>query len=74
MNLLEPMLEICEGLRYLGIVFDAKITFAQHIYYTVSSAYKLLGYFTIFTRNLGTFCDFNTLKLLYILFIRSKVI
>lgn len=63
-------LDRCNKFKDLGVMFDAKLTFTTHINEIVASASKLLGYCV---RNWGNFTDINTLKLVYVSFIRSKL-
>lgn len=63
-------LEKCSLIKDLGIIFDYKLSFNSHINQIVSAAVKMLGYCV---RNWKEFSDNNTLRLLYITFIRCKL-
>lgn len=54
----------------LGIVFDTKLTFNDHITIVTDKAYKSLGFII---RNSKSFTDINTLILLFNAFVRSKL-
>lgn len=54
----------------LGIIFDTKITFAEHITTVTKSAYSRLGFII---RNTRCFSDIKTLNTLYFSFVRSKL-
>ena len=54
----------------LGITFDYKLTFADHIGNLASEAYKCLGFII---RSSGCFKNIDTLKALYFAFVRSKL-
>ena len=59
-----------EVFKDLGIIFDSKLTFNQHINVIVSSAYKTLGFII---RNSGELNNIDTLKILFTSFVRSKL-
>ena len=54
----------------LGVVFDSRLTFVQHIEEVASSAYKSLGFIL---RQAKHFTNFNTLTTLYKTFVRSRL-
>lgn len=54
----------------LGVVFDSSLSFVNHIEYIIPRAYKVLGFLR---RNCSEFTDPNTLKLVYISLVRSKL-
>ena len=54
----------------LGIIFDNKLSFAQHISEITQSASRALGFVI---RNSRDFINVDTLKLLYFAFVRSKL-
>lgn len=60
----------CNSTRDLGIYFDNKLTFNEHINLTASAALKILGFIL---RNCRTFTDINALKTLYFSLVRSKL-
>ena len=64
------ILERCTKIKDLGVTFDSRLSFCGHINTIVSSAAKVLGYCI---RNWGSFTDINTLKLIYVSFVRSKL-
>ena len=57
-----------EVIRDLGVVFDSKLSFSQHIQAITESAFKSLGFVI---RNGREFGDIETLKLLYFTYCRS---
>lgn len=61
-------LERVTKVKDLGVIFDAKLTFAFHIDYIVSRAYSMLGFIR---RNSSDFKDAYTLKSLYVSLVRS---
>lgn len=63
-------LERCTNFKDLGVTFDSRLSFSGHISTIVSSASKVLGYCI---RNWGSFTDINTLRLIYVSFVRSKL-
>lgn len=54
----------------LGVTFDSKLSFVQHISEVVQSSFRALGFIV---RNTRDFSNSNTLKLLYYAFVRSKL-
>lgn len=54
----------------LGVIFDKKLSFVNHIETLVADCQKTLGFIV---RNSSGFSNLNTLKLLYFSFIRSKL-
>lgn len=54
----------------LGVSFDSKLTFSQHIINLTNSALKSYGFIA---RNSRDFLDCNTLKILYYAYVRSKL-
>ena len=69
-NIDNAILERCTKIKDLGVTFDSRLSFSGHINTIVSSAAKVLGYCI---RNWGSFTDINTLKLIYVSFVRSKL-
>lgn len=57
-------------IKDLGVIFDPKLSFASHIDATVAAAYKGLGFLV---RNMKGFKYLDTLRLLFITFVRSKL-
>ncbi len=54
----------------LGVLFDRKLYFDEHIFSTSASAYKMLGFVI---RNAKDFSDCDTLKLLFTSLVRSRL-
>lgn len=54
----------------LGIIFDQKLTFIEHINNLCSDASKSLGFII---RNCREFTDLNSIKILYFSYVRSKL-
>lgn len=54
----------------LGVIFDNKLTFTNHIDAVISHAYRMLGFIL---RNSHDLNDAKTLKILYFAFSRSKL-
>ena len=54
----------------MGVVFDSKFSFNDHITEIVSSASRLMGYFV---RNWSSYSNLECMKILYCAFIRSKL-
>lgn len=54
----------------LGVIFDTKLSFVSHIETLVADCHKTLGFIV---RNSREFANLNTIKLLYLSFIRSKL-
>jgi Reverse transcriptase (RNA-dependent DNA polymerase) len=63
-------LERHNSFKDLGVIFDSKLSFSEHISHIVSSSSKMLGYCV---RNWSSFSNIDTLKLIYFTFIRSKL-
>lgn len=59
-----------QTIRDLGVIFDHKLSFIEHISHTVSSAYKSLGFIM---RNSRNFNRAETLVLLFNTFVRSRL-
>ena len=59
-----------ETIRDLGVIFDHKLSFVDHINHTVAAAYKFLGFII---RNSRDFHKGETLILLYNAFVRSRL-
>lgn len=64
------LLDRCVTYKDLGIIFDTKLTFTNHINEMVKSSCRVLGFLI---RNWSGFVNINTMKLLYVSFIRSKL-
>lgn len=64
------LLTRCSSTRDLGIYFDSKLTFNEHIILTTTSALKTLGFII---RNCRTFTDIKALKTLFVSLVRSKL-
>lgn len=60
----------CESIKDLGIVFDSKMSFNEHIKQSTTSALKMLGFII---RNCRNFHDPTALKTLYFSYVRSKL-
>jgi hypothetical protein len=54
----------------LGVVFDSKLSFTDHIESIVNSSFKSLGFVL---RNGRKFSDVDTLKPLYFTYVRSRL-
>jgi hypothetical protein len=54
----------------LGITFDTRLTFSNHINVIVSGALRSLGFIIRCTKN---FSDIRSLKMLYFAFVRSRL-
>lgn len=54
----------------LGVIFDQKLTFNDHILSTIKKASSLLGFII---RNAKNFTDINVIKLLYFSLVRSRL-
>ena len=54
----------------LGVTFDPKFIFTNHIDNTMASAYKSFGFIV---RNMKDFKSLDTLQLFFITFVRSKL-
>lgn len=54
----------------LGVTFDKKLSFSNHIENIVTNTYKTLGFII---RNSNDFANNNAIKLLYFSFIRSRL-
>lgn len=59
-----------DSVRDLGIIFDEKLSFVPYVQSVINSAIKSLGFVL---RNGREFCDVETLKLLYITYVRSRL-
>ena len=60
----------CESIKDLGIVFDPKLSFTDHINQVTTSALRMLGFII---RNCRNFHDPTALKVLYFAYVRSKL-
>lgn len=69
-SLNDNILDKTDKFKDLGVIFDSKFTFSEHITQIIASTSKTLGFFV---RNWNCFTNINTLKLLYVTFIRSKL-
>ena len=54
----------------LGVIFDPKLTFVDHIISIVTSSFKTLGFVL---RNIKDFQNIDTCKLLFNYLVRSKL-
>ena len=59
-----------EFIKDLGVTFDSKLIFNEHIQNITKAAYKSLGFVL---RNCKEFLNINTFRLLYITYVRSKL-
>lgn len=59
-----------QTIKDLGILFDSKLDFVEHVSTITNSAAKLLGFII---RNCKQFSNVNTLKTLYFSLVRSKI-
>lgn len=57
-------------IRDLGVVYDSKLAFVEHVNHTVTNAYKVLGFII---RNCRDFTRRETLVLLYNSYVRSRL-
>lgn len=57
-------------LRDLGVMFDTKLTFQQHIKNITTKAYRMLGFIA---RSLNKFIQLHTYKILYFAYVRSNL-
>lgn len=57
-----------QTIRDLGVVFDSKLTFEQHINIITTKAYRMLGFIS---RSLNKFSQLHTYKTLYFTYVRS---
>lgn len=60
----------CNLIKDLGILFDSKLSFGDHIQHIASSALKMLGFII---RNCRCFSNIFALKTLYFALVRSKL-
>jgi ribonuclease P/MRP protein subunit RPP40 len=60
----------CESIRDLGVIFDSKLSFGEHIRTIAGTAFRALGFVLRAGRK---FSDVTTLKLLYITYVRSRL-
>jgi hypothetical protein len=58
------------SVRDLGVVFDSRVSFTNHIESIVNSSFKSLGFVLINGRE---FSDVDMLKLLYFTYVRSRL-
>jgi hypothetical protein len=59
-----------ESIRDLGVIFDSKLSFGEHIRTIAGTAFRALGFVLRAGRE---FSDVATLKLLYITYVRSRL-
>jgi hypothetical protein len=59
-----------ESIRDLGVIFDSKLSFGEHIRTIAGTAFRALGFVLHAGRE---FSDVATLKLLYITYVRSRL-
>ena len=64
------ILEKCDTIKDLGVIYDSKFSFKEHIDYIVLSARKMLGFIL---RNCKEFSNTGSLKTLYHALVRSKL-
>ena len=64
----DKTLDRVESIRDLGVLFDKKLTFSDHISATTAKAFAMLGFIR---RNAADFDDFYALKTLYCALTRS---
>nr|CAI5827926.1 unnamed protein product [Callosobruchus analis] len=64
------VLERCQQCKDLGVIFDCKFTFSEHIKQMVSLSNKMLGFCV---RNWSRFTNSQVIKAVYISFIQSKL-
>lgn len=57
-----------QTIRDLGVIFDSKLTFEQHINIITTKAYRMLGFIS---RSLNKFSQLHTYKTLYFTYVRS---
>lgn len=69
-SLNSQILERSEAIKDLGVMFDHKLTFSNHISQVTSSALKMLGFII---RNCTSFSNEIALKTLYYSYVRSKL-
>ena len=69
-SLNNSILTRCTTVKDLGIIFDQKLTFANHILTINNSSIKMLGFLI---RNCKSFRDMDSLKTLYFALVRSKL-
>lgn len=60
----------CDTCKDLGILFDFKLTFSQHIAVKTDAANKMYGFIV---RNCKSFTNIEALKILYFSYVRSKL-
>lgn len=60
----------CENIRDLGVTFDSRLTFTNHIRNITSSSLKTLGFII---RNTRSFSSIDAIMLLYFSYVRSKL-
>lgn len=66
----QVLLERVQEVKDLGVIFDSKLEFHNHINYMTSKAYAMLGFIK---RNTVDFNDPVALKSLYVSFVRSNL-
>lgn len=59
-----------ELINDLGVMFDTRLSFSQHVQNVTCDAYKILGFVMRSTRD---FASLGTIQLLYNVFVRSKL-
>ena len=63
-------LENCNSFKDLGVIFDSRFSFSNHVSVTITAAFKKLGFLI---RNTQLFSNIRTMKLLYNVFVRTKL-
>lgn len=59
-----------QAIHDLGVWFDSKLSFDNHLKFISNKAYKMLGFIS---RSLNNFVQINTYKLLYFTYVRSSL-
>jgi hypothetical protein len=59
-----------ESIKDLGVIFDSKLSFVEHIGTIAGTAFRALGFVLRISKE---FSDVETLKLLYITYVRSRL-
>ena len=64
------LLDSVTTIKDLGIIFDSKLTFVNHIDYICNKALKMLGFVN---RHIKDFKNVSALKTLYVCLVRSQL-